>query len=333
MLATALMNHPMTAIVCRSMLGACVLSTFFNLGMVLTQAVAQDVVRVHIPGNSPSSMPFSIAEDEGFYARENLKVRQLILKTGAGIQAMLGGDIDVSQATGPTVLAAFLQGAPLRVVMVFNDKPTYRLYVKKDIRSFAELRGAKIGSSTPGSTSDRLLKNVLERNGINWRKDALIIYIGTTDVVLKAMRGGAIDAAVITPPANFLAQDAGFRELFSFENETGALQGGVTVTEGFLIRKAETARRFLRATLNGLKVFKSDRERALKSMTKAMSVPRELAERIYDGNVSAFVSNGLISEDYQEKVLDFELKTIGTEKKVQRERFFDFSIIKSLGVK
>ena len=49
--------------------------------------------------------------------------------------------------------------------------------------------------------------------------------------------------------------------------------------------------------------------------------------------LSAFVSNGLISEDYQEKVLDYELKTIGTEKKVQRERFFDFSIIKSLGAK
>jgi NitT/TauT family transport system substrate-binding protein len=330
MVATAMMNHAMTAMVCRSRLCACVLFTLFNLSMAATQAPAQDLVRVHITGNSPSSMPFQIAEDEGFYAREGLKVRQLILKTGAGIQAMLGGDIDVSQATGPTVLAAFLQGAPLRVVMVFNDKPTYRLYVKKEIRSFADLKGAKIGSSTPGSTSDRLLKNVLERNGVHWQKDALIIYIGTTDVVLKAIRAGAIDAAVITPPANFLARDAGFRELFSFENEAGALQGGVTATEAFVTKKAETARRFLRATLSGLKVFKSDRERALKSMMKAMSVSRDLAERTYEGNVSAFVANGLISEDYQEKVLDFELKTIGTEKKVQRERFFDFSIMKSL---
>jgi NitT/TauT family transport system substrate-binding protein len=327
------MNHGrITAMVGRAGLFVSAVFILLALSGTFAQVSAQDssLVRVHIPGNSPSSMPFQIAEDEGFYAREGLKVRQLILKTGAGIQAMLGGDVDVSQATGPTVLAAFLQGAPLKVVMVFNDKPTYRLYVKKEIRSFADLKGTKIGSSTPGSTSDRLLKNILERNGVSWQRDTLIIYIGTTDVVLQAMRGGAIDGAVVTPPANFLARDAGFRELFSFENEVGALQGGVSATEAFLTKRAETAKRFLRATLNGLRIFRSDRERALRAMMKAMSVPRELAERIYEGNVSAFVPNGLISEDYREKVLDFELKTIGTEKRVQRDKFFDFSIMKSL---
>jgi NitT/TauT family transport system substrate-binding protein len=293
-------------------------------------AEAQPVVRVHLPGYSPSSMPYQIAEDEGLYAREGLTARLLVLKTGAGIQAMLGGDIDVSQATGPTVLSAFLQGARVKVVMVFNDKPTYRLYARKDIRSFADLKGARIGSSTPGSTSDRLLKNVLERSGVRWQKETTIIYIGTTDVVLRALRGGALDAAVITPPATFLAAEAGFRELFSFENEVGALQGGVSATDAFLTRGGDVPRRFLRATLNGLRVFKSDRERALRSMIKAMNVPRELAERIYDANLPAFVSDGMISEEYQQKVLEFELKTIGTDKKVQRDRFFDFSIMKSL---
>ena len=34
--------------------------------------------------------------------------------------------------------------------------------------------------------------------------------------------------------------------------------------------------------------------------------------------------------DFHEKVLDFELKTIGTEKKVQGDKFFDFSIMKLL---
>ena len=303
------------------------------LFLFIDKTAAQDsqpLVRVHITSNSPSSMPFQIAEDEGYYAKEGLKVRLMLLKTGAGIQAMLGGDIDVSQATGPTVLAAFIQGAPVRVAMVFNDKPTYKLYVKKEIRGFAELKGAKIGSSTPGSTSDRLLKNVLERHGVRWQRETVIIYIGTTEVVLKAMRAGALDAAMVTPPANFLAREAGFHELFSFENEVGALQGGVSTTEAFLSKRTETATRFLRATLRGLKTFKGDRERALKAMMKAMGVARELAERTYDGNLSAFVANGLIPEESQDKVLDFELKTIGSDKKVPREKFFDFSVMKFL---
>ena len=252
------------------------------------------------------------------------------MKTGSGVQAMLAGDIDVSQITGPTVLAAILQGAPLKVVMVFNDKPTYRLYVKKEIRAFADLKGAKIGSSTPGSTSDRLLKIVLEKNNIHWQKETLIVYIGTTDVVLKALKSGAIDAAVLTPPANFLVQEAGFHELASFETEVGALQGGVSTTDSFLTKRAETAARFLRATLKGLKYFKTNREGSVKIMAKFMGIPAEVAGRIYDGNHSVFVSNGLISEDFQEKVLDFELKAIGTDKKVRRDKVFDFSVMKSL---
>ena len=249
----------------------------FILTFAAPPSRAQDgrsLVRVHIPGFSPSSIPFQIAEEQGFYHQEGIDVRSLRMKTGSGVQAMLAGDIDVSQITGPTVLAAILQGAPLKVVMVFNDKPTYRLYVKKEIRSFADLKGAKIGSSTPGSTSDRLLKIVLEKNNIHWQKETLIVYIGTTEVVLKALKSGAIDAAVVTPPADFLAQEGGFHELATFENE--------------------------------------------------------VAGRIYDGKVSAFVSNGLISEDFQEKVLDFELKAIGTDKKIRRDEVFDFSVVKSL---
>ena len=304
-----------------------------SLTVPLVEAWAQDsrsLVRVHIPGYSPSSLPFQIAEEQGFYQEEGLNVRTLRMKTGAGIQAMLAGDIDVSQITGPTVLAAILQGAPLKVVMVFNDKPTYRLYVKKEIRSFADMKGAKIGSSTPGSTSDRLLKIVLEKNGVRWQKETTIIYIGTTDVVLKALRGSAIDAAVVTPPADFLAKEAGFHELLSFENEVGALQGGVSTTDSFLTKRAETAACFLRATLKGLKYFKANREGSIKTMVKFMGVSSDMAQRTYDGNLSAFVSNGLVSEDFQEKVLEFELKAIGTDKKVRRDRVFDFSVMKSL---
>ena len=303
------------------------------LAVPLTAPWAQDsrsVVRVHIPGYSPSSLPFQIAEEQGFYQEESVSVRTLRLKTGAGIQAMLAGEVDVSQVTGPTVLAAILQGAPLKVVMVFNDKPTYRLYVKKEIRSFADMKGSRIGSSTPGSTSDRLLKVVLEKNGIRWQKETTIIYIGTTDVVLGALRGGAIDAAVVTPPADFLAGEAGFHQLFSFENEIGALQGGVSTTETLLAKKPDAVARFLRATLKGLKYFKTNREGAVKAMVKFMTISSEMAQRIYDGNQSAFVSNGLVSEDFQEKVLDFELKAIGTDKKVRKEKVFDFSVMKSL---
>jgi hypothetical protein len=45
--------------------------------------------------------------------------------------------------------------------------------------------------------------------------------------------------------------------------------------------------------------------------------------------VPSFVADGTISEDFQDRVLDFELKAIGTDKKISRDRVFDFSLIKN----
>ncbi len=309
----------------------------FIVFMDLTALSAQGqpsrpVVRVSSPGlDTVYSTPFRIAQDLGAYLDEGLDVRILPgVKTGPSVQMLVAGGVETTQTVGTTTLAAILQGAPLKVVMVFNDKPSYWLYSKKSIRNFADLKGAKIASSTPGSTNDRLLKVVLEKNGVNWRKDLTVIYIGTSDVRIKALLSGAVEAAVLTLPGNLVAEDAGFKQLSSFEGEPGALTGGVATGEPFMSKSRDVLTKFLRATLKGLKYFKTNREGSAKSMAKYMNIPFETALRTYDTAIPVFVSNGMISDDFQDKVLDFELKAIGSDKKIPRDKYFDFSIVKSL---
>ncbi len=293
---------------------------------------ARPVVRVSSPGSDTAySMPFRVAEEERFYLQEGLDVRILSgVRTGPSVQMLVAGTVEATQTVGPTTLAAILQGAPLKVAMIFNDKPSYWLYSKKGVRNFANLRGAKVASSTPGSTNDRLLKIVLEKNGVDWKKDLTIIYIGTSDVRIRALLSGAVDAAVLTLPGNLVAEDAGFQQLASFEGEVGALTGGVATSEPLFTNKREVLMRFLRATLKGLKFFKNDREGSVKIMAKYMNIPYETAARTYNTSIPVFVSNGMISEDFQDKVIDFELKAIGTDKKLRRDRVFDFSVIREV---
>ena len=296
---------------------------------------SRPVVRISSPGtDTVYSTPYRIAQDRAFYSEEGLDVRILGgVKTGPSVQMLVAGTVEASQTVGPTTLAAILQGAPLKIVMVFNDKPSYWLYSKKAIRRFADLKGAKVASSTPGSTNDRLLKIVLEKNKVDWKKDLTIIYIGTSDVRIRALLSGAVDAAVLTLPGNLLAKDSGFYELASFEHEVGALTGGVATNETFLTKSRDTATRFLRATLKGLKLFNNDREGAARIMAKYMSIPYESALRTYDTSIPVFVSDGTLPDEFQDKVLDFELKAIGTDRKIPRDKVFDFSIMKSLAAK
>jgi len=296
---------------------------------------SRPIVRVSSPGSDTAySMPFRVAQEQGYYLEEGLDVRILAgVRTGPSVQMLVAGTAEATQTVGTTTLAAILQGAPLKVVMIFNDKPSYWLYSKKSVRSFADLKGAKVASSTPGSTNDRLLKIVLEKNGLDWKKDLIVIYIGTSDVRIRALISGAVEAAVLTLPGNLVAEEAGFQQLASFESEVGALTGGVTVSEPFLSKRRDVLVRFLRATLKGLKFFKNNREGSARIMVRFMNIPYKTALGTYDTGIPVFVSDGVISEDFQDKVLDFQLKAIGTDKRIPRDRVFDFSIIKSLGHK
>lgn len=291
------------------------------------------VVKLHVPGYSTSSLPFLIADELGFYREEGLRLETTRIQTGSGIQALVAGALDVSQIIGPTTLAAILGGAPLKIIAVFNDKPTFKLYVKKHIRRFADLKGSKLGSTTPGSTNDRLLKIVLEKNGLDWRKDLSLIYIGLPEVMLRSLQSGAIDGTSLTPPTSFVAEEYGFYPLYNFINEVGALQGGIASSGPFLTNRRDTAQRFVSATVRGLHYFKNDKNGTGRIMTKYLALDAEKASRVYDETIPSFVMDGKISEDFQDRVLDFELKTIGTDKKITRDRVFDLSMIKSSPIK
>ena len=101
------------------------------LGATCVQAGdATSVVKIHLPGYSTSSLPFLIADELGFYREQGIRIEFTRIQTGSGIQALVAGALDASQIVGPTTLAAILGGAPLKVVTVFNDKPTFKLYVR-----------------------------------------------------------------------------------------------------------------------------------------------------------------------------------------------------------
>jgi ABC-type nitrate/sulfonate/bicarbonate transport system substrate-binding protein len=100
-----------------------------------------------------------------------------------------------------------------------------------------------------------------------------------------------------------------------------------------LINKRDIAVRFLRDTVRALRFFNSERELAVRIMAKYMNILYEAALRTYDTSIPVFVSDGMLSEDFQDKVLDFEFNALGMEKKLPRNKVFDFSIMKSLATK
>ncbi len=300
--------------------------------VIFAAAFGQDTkppVKVHTPGPSILSLAFEIANQEGFYKQERVDVDLVTMASGAGVQALVAGGVDASQILGLTVRAAINRGAPLKIVMVFNDRPTYRLMVKKEIGSFGDLKGKIVASSSPGASSDALLQRLLEKRGVIPKKDVTIVYTGSANVTYRALLGGSVTAAVLVPPLDALAKEAEFRELADFAKEDLGpfIGGGVSVSDKFLRERPDAMARFLRATWRAHRAIKTDRKLSVAILSRFMKLQTDVAEKIYDGSVQAFTDYGFNAEDWQSRVLEFE---VGRTDKSLIQKTFDFSVVRSL---
>jgi ABC-type nitrate/sulfonate/bicarbonate transport system substrate-binding protein len=61
-----------------------------------------------------------IAQKRGFYAEEGMIVEIILMAGLTSTQALIGNSVEFGSASNPTTA---VQGAKLKILMVFNDKP------------------------------------------------------------------------------------------------------------------------------------------------------------------------------------------------------------------
>jgi ABC-type nitrate/sulfonate/bicarbonate transport system substrate-binding protein len=296
------------------------------LACAMATGKAADVVKVHMPAASMESMPYLLAKELGFYRENGIEFQENILNTDVGVVATVAGNLDATQILGLSLRGAIEQGFDLKIVMIFNKLPTYSLYVGKDISSYKDLKGSKIGSTSSGASATRALKERLIENGVDPEKDVAIFYIGAIPTIYQALVSGTVAGGILLTPFDLSAEDRGFRAL-PFTDRPGMLTGGVAVAGKFLRERPDVARRFLQATWRGLRTLKTDRATSIAIIAKSMKIVEpDRAGRIYDRWVDRFSSDGVEDKSYIDQVLTFEF---GKATEAQAHKAFDFSIVES----
>src|ERR687887_1131104 len=124
------------------------------------QASAQEKIKEAVSNFSPSYMPMFIANRRGYYAEEGMTVDIVLIAGLLGSKAVMSNSVEFGSASNPT---AAVQGAKLKILMVFNDKPPGIVVSQPGIKSINELRGKRIGGSTVGSLEYGWLKELLPK--------------------------------------------------------------------------------------------------------------------------------------------------------------------------
>ena len=291
-------------------------------------ADAQDLLKVpvQIPSITPAATAFALARDRGYYRQEGLDVQLIVMASGLGTQALIGGNVRFSTVGGAGLLP-ILRGAPVRFMFTTFNRPMFWLYARSDIRSVAGLKGKKVGVSSFGSGPDSLLREALKKNGLEGGREVAIMPVGSGTARFYALQAGSVDAAMLSIPANLMAQEAGFRELVSFiDQEWVELQGTINVTDQLLVSDPALVEKFIRGTLKGLIHFRDQRSQTIPILAQFLRTKEDAAARCYDLMRPSLTQGGTVSEELQRKSLEHVIGRAGLKEAPRLEKIFDYSV-------
>jgi NitT/TauT family transport system substrate-binding protein len=162
-----------------------------------------------------SMMAWTFGQEKGFFQEAGL-VQSFTEYEGGGdtVRGLLTTGSHYAMATPSAVMAAFVQGAPVRIIGGGFGASSSVFLVKQDspIRQIADLKGKKIGYSKPGSATHVLATTLNNRHGLG----AELVSVGGVGESLTALRNGLVDCvwSVEPQPSRFAAE---FRRLVSGE--------------------------------------------------------------------------------------------------------------------
>ena len=107
---------------------------FLMVGLTPVSAQLKKV-RFSTTGISISELPFKVAQLKGFYREEGLDVETILIRGAVGMQALLGGSVDYTSASGSTI-AAGVRGLPVKLVFISSSKPQFELVSQPQFSPF-----------------------------------------------------------------------------------------------------------------------------------------------------------------------------------------------------
>ena len=261
--------------------------------MLVSAPVFSQTLKVPFVSISPNPAPLWIAKEAGLFKKHNLDVELVYIPGGTVIiQAMLSGEVRLANMAPPAAITAWTKGADLVLVGTSVNRLLETVVTSTAIKRPDDLKGKKIGVSRYGSLTDVILREALRHYKLNPDKDVIILQTGGEGPRLAALRGGSIDGAMLSGDQRFQAEKLGFHVLIDFSQlPIDYPINGMVARRDFVRSQKDSLKRFTKGWLEGIKIFKTDREFTLRVLKKYLRVEdREILDKSYEQYKPVFES-------------------------------------------
>ena len=248
-------------------------------------------IRVGVPSVSMGNIIIFITKEGKLFEKHGLDA-EVITMNGSGIasKALISGNIEISPIATPTVINANLAGSDMAILAHTMPGVIHALMVKPEIKRVEDLKGKKIAVSTLGSLTDFLVRHIAKKKGLNPDRDVTLITTGGDAERIVALKAGVVDGAAMSHPGYGRAQRMGFSMLWDSAKEVNYPWMEITTRKATVKSDRETIMNYMKAHLEGIALFKKDREFSKRVMKKILRLDdEELINESYEIFSKAFI--------------------------------------------
>jgi ABC-type nitrate/sulfonate/bicarbonate transport system substrate-binding protein len=303
----------------------------FVLWLAMSGNVRAEVLKIAIPSTTQAVLAFTIARDKGYYRAEGLDVELILMSAPIASRALLSGDVAVA-TVGGAGLPPILRGSPFKFLFTTYNRAMFWLYAKPAIRNVRALKGRRVGVSGIGSGPDSLLREVLRQHGLDASRDVAVLSLGVMPTIFSGLQSGIVDAAMLSPPVTFKAEESGFRELVAFpKQDLVELQGSILVRDASLQSDPAQLERFIRGTYKGFLYIKDNRAGTIPIVARYLQVSESRAAKAYDQVIRpSLTQDGTLDQEMQAKAVEHVIKRLDLKATPPLSRIFDFSLARKV---
>ncbi len=279
-------------------------------------------------------LPLTLAQQLGYFKDAGVDPEIVDVSGGAkALEALIGGSADVVCGFIDHTIEMQAQGKSIRMFVLYDRYPGLVLAVTKagqakGIKTAADLKGAKIGVTAPGSSTHFFAQYLLSKNGIPVQ-DESYIGIGTATTAVAAARRGVVDALVnVDPTITILTRSGDATILADTRTTLGTLRvfggpypaGGLYTTPAFIERNPKTVQALTTASVRALHWIKTH---------TAAEIADRMPERFYQSDKALYMAS--LKDNLEMFSPDGRVPLAGLQTIVKVLSQFDKTVIASAG--
>ena len=248
-------------------------------------------IRVGVSAVSMGNIVLYVMKEARLYEKYGLDA-EVITMNGSGIssKALISGGIDIAPIATPTVINANLAGADMQILGHTLPGVVHALMVKPEIKRVEDLRGKKVAVSSLGSLTDFLVRYIAKKKGLNPDRDVTLIQTGGDADRIVALSSGVVEGAALSHPAYGRALKLGFPMLWDSAKEVNYPWIEITTRRAIIKSNRDMVMNYMKAHLEGIALFKRDREFGKRVIKKTLRVDdEELVNESYDIFSKSFI--------------------------------------------